>query len=445
MMKIKFKPTKKQHELFQAVNSSELTEILFGGAAGTAKSYGICSIMILKCLEHPGIRIGLGRNELKNLKKTTLVSFFEVADDLGIKDLYTYNSQAGTITFQNGSVIQFVDLAWAPSDPEYTRFGGLLLTLAFIDEVGEVDSKAYSIYKSRVHRWKNEEFGIRGKVVSTCNPVKGWLKRRFYDKHKDGTIESFKTFIPALPTDNPYLPPEYIENLRQLPLADRQRLLYGNWEWDDSPLALIPYESVQLLYSEDDIYKNESDEMYITSDIAFTGDKFIALVWRGYELIEIHSSTNATEKPEDVLKELAQKYQVKPQNILYDADGVGLYLKNYFRTSVGFHGNGKVFKKENYRNLKTQVAYKFADMVNKNKIRIRTSKNKDEIEEELSFLQSYNILKENKMEILPKTEIKKVLGHSPDFLDALIYRGYFEYKSTDAPRVRFGGATKYAR
>ena len=43
-------------------------------------------------------------------------------------------------------------------------------------------------------------------------------------------------FIPALPTDNPYLTEEYLNELKsEKNEVIKQRLYYGNFDYDDTP------------------------------------------------------------------------------------------------------------------------------------------------------------------------------------------------------------------
>ena len=127
-MEINFEPNYKQNLVFEYFEDDITTEIIYGGSAGGGKSYMLCSLLIIKCLQYPGIRIGLARNELTTLKKTTIVSFFEVANDWGISDMFQYNSTAGIIRFNNGSEIVLCELSHKPSDINYTRLGGHLFT-----------------------------------------------------------------------------------------------------------------------------------------------------------------------------------------------------------------------------------------------------------------------------------------------------------------------------
>jgi hypothetical protein len=42
-------------------------------------------------------------------------------------------------------------------------------------------------------------------------------------------------FIPALATDNPHLDENYITQLQRADEITRQRLLFGNFDYDDTP------------------------------------------------------------------------------------------------------------------------------------------------------------------------------------------------------------------
>lgn len=431
---IDFKPTKKQYQMFEAFEDTDTTELVYGGSAGSAKSYGICALLIMNALKYPKIRIGLARAELTTLKKTTVVSFLEVADDWGISHLFDYNSTGGIIKFKNGSEIVLCELRYLPSDPDYTRLGGLLFTFGVIDEVGEVGEKGYSIFKSRLGRWKNTQFGIKPICVSTCNPIKNWLYRDFYVKDRDGQLEEHKQFIQALPTDNPYLPQSYLDNLATLPYIERERLLYGNWEYNDSDDALMTYETIANVW-ENIAPTNEDDTMYITADIAFTSDKMVVMVWRGLTIIKIIVNPK-DDKIEDYILELAREYKVGNNNIAYDSDGVGQFLKKRLSGAKPIVNNARALKDENYDNLKTQLYYKLAELVNSFDVKCAADLTyKEEMIEELQQVRYKPSNKEGKLAMVDKGVVKRHLGRSPDFSDAMAYRMLFEYKGSGDVQV----------
>jgi phage terminase large subunit len=374
-LEINFKPNLKQYQMIQAFENEITTEILFGGAAGGSKSYGICAILLMNAMKFPGIRMGLARNELTTLKKTTVISLMEVATDWGIRHLYNYNSSSGIIKFDNGSEIVLCELRHLPSDPDFTRLGGLLFTFGVIDEVGEVSERGYSVFRSRLGRWKNTKFGVKPICIGTCNPIKNWLYRDFYKKDLEGSLEPYKLFIPALPTDNPYLPQSYLDNLATLPYIERERLLYGNWEYNDTDDALMNYENISNVWENLDPEPPKNETMYITADIAFTSDKMVIMVWRGLTIIKIDVNPKV-DKIEDYILKLARDYKVRNSNIAYDSDGVGQFLKTRLSGAKPIVNNSKALKDENYDNLKTQLYYKLAEKVNSFEVKCEVNFNK---------------------------------------------------------------------
>jgi hypothetical protein len=428
-MTIEFSPTLKQSLLFDYFEDDITTEILYGGSAGCGKSFGVCSLMIIKCLEHPNIRIGLARNELTTLKKTTMVSLFEVLNNWGLKveEHYRYNSTTGEITFTNGSKIVLLELRYLPSDPDYTRLGGQLLTFAVIDEAGEVDEKGKQILQSRLGRWLNNDIGVKPILLMTCNPSKNFLYRDYYIPYTDNTLPTYKKFIPALITDNEYINQSYIDNLHKiLTPIDKQRLIYGNWDYSSDPNSLIEYNQILSIFVNEKPYI-ESPINYISADIAFTSDNAVIIIWEGLTAIEI--IVNPTDKIEDVIKDKAIEHNVKQTNISYDSDGVGKYLMNYLKQAKPIVNNARALENENYENLKTQLYFKLAEAINGGKLKVLSNlKYNDKISEELGMIKHKPTDNVGKVAMISKADVKRQLGRSPDFSDAMAYRMIFEIK-----------------
>jgi phage terminase large subunit len=140
---------KQQYAVFY-LKDSTTKEILFGGGAGGGKSALGCLWLIESCQKYPGSRWLMGRAKLKALKETTLVTFFDLSSQLGISEQWEYNAQSGTINWLNGSQIILKDLFLYPSDPNFDSLGSLEITGAFIDEVSQINYKAWQIVQSRI-------------------------------------------------------------------------------------------------------------------------------------------------------------------------------------------------------------------------------------------------------------------------------------------------------
>jgi len=166
--------TNKQKQAFKYMLDNTTTELLYGGAAGGGKSYLLCAYAIINCLQYPGVRGLIGRSKLDALKKTTLLTFWDVCNQWNIKagEHYTYNAQSNVITFYNGSSIILKDLFLYPSDANFDSLGSLELTFACIDEANQITEKAKNILSSRL-RYKLDEYGLIPKLYMSCNPAKG--------------------------------------------------------------------------------------------------------------------------------------------------------------------------------------------------------------------------------------------------------------------------------
>lgn len=419
-----------QIKTLKILQNKQHRTILFGGSAGSSKSFIGCYWVIKNCLKFEGVRYLVGRARLSNLKQTTLLTLFEVCRMQGLiaGEHYKYNSQTNQIKFYNGSTIFLKDLFAYPNDPEFDSLGGLEITGAFIDEAQQVTSKAVSIVQSRI-RWKLDENDLVPKVLMTCNPAKNFLYKDFYIKDKEGKLEPNKIFIKSLVTDNPFISKHYIENLRQLPKAQRDRLLHGMWEVDDDS-ALIDYENIVNIFSNNFVPIGE--HKYITCDVARLGsDKAVITVWLGFRVVEIvEYDISRMNELRDCINALKIKYEITNDKIVVDSDGVGGGLVDILGPGIcEFNNNAKAFNGENFQNLKTQCYYKFAELVQDNKIWICAILNdiqEKNIIEELEQIKSLPNDTDGKLKILSKTDVKANIGRSPDYSDALMMRMYFE-------------------
>src|SRR5664279_2222919 len=98
MNPLKLKLSQTQSLALRLLHDPTVVELLFGGGAGGAKSSVVCIWMVLECRKYPGIRIGLGREELKRLKQTTVVSLLsKIHKMLGVKvSDFTYSEQGSS-------------------------------------------------------------------------------------------------------------------------------------------------------------------------------------------------------------------------------------------------------------------------------------------------------------------------------------------------------------
>jgi hypothetical protein len=421
----------KQENAVYYLKDNETKELIYGGAAGGGKSALGVLWLIEQCQTYPGTRWLMGRSKLKSLKETTLNTFFEQTTALGIANQFNYNAQAGVIYWNNGSEILLKDLYAYPADPNFDSLGSLEITGAFIDECNQITYKAWQIVKSRI-RYKIKEFNITPKMLGTCNPAKNWVYANFYLKQKNGTIESDKRFIQALPKDNPHLPASYLESLLTLDENSKQRLYFGNWEYDNDPAKLIDFEKIQNVFTNTFV---EGGEMYISADIArFGSDKMVICVWSGFRVVELYTMNKSSiTEIAQIIRDFAFKYKIPMANVIADEDGVGGGVVDILGCK-GFVNNSKPMLVDNqivqYQNLKSQCYFKLAEVIQADQMYINCNDGAviDEITKELEQVKRDKVDSDGKLTIVSKETVKQYIGRSPDYSDALMMRMYFCFK-----------------
>lgn len=417
----------KQEHLVYYLRQPQISEIIYGGAAGGGKTQLLALIALEYVTKYPGCRVGIGRKKLKTLKLTTLKTLFDTMRTLGIpKTFYNYNQQSDTITFGNGSEIVLINMFYYPTDPDFDSFGSLELTIALVDEVAEVMYKAWQVLSSRV-RYKLFHFGVTNKIVGTCNPTKRWAYGEFYNLHTKGELPEHRRFVQALPKDNIHLPQSYLDQLLRLDENSKQRLYYGNWEYDDDPSTLIDHSAIEDYF--DAHHVRPEGAKYITADIARKGkDSTVIRVWHGWLCIaRIKLDKALTQEVVDRIRKLQFQHGIPNSRVVTDEDGVGGGVTDILRCN-GFVNNKSAMNGENYANLKSQCHFHMARMITDRlagEICLDTDV-KDRITKEMEQVKQDNLDKDGKLSVVKKEVVIQNIQRSPDDWDSIAMRYYFE-------------------
>lgn len=223
---------------------------------------------------------------------------------------------------------------------------------------------------------------------------------------------------------------------RDLPLFMFKSLYLA--EGDIDKARLITDEAIA------DVWTNtfvEGGKKAITADIAAYGsDYFVLFVWDGFKIVDAvvfdDPNDKAPDNVEKVIKELAEQHRVPRSNIVYDADGLGVFLKGYLKGGRPFHNGATPIKQQghkvDYANLKAQCYFAMSQRMNDNGYHIATDKlerYKPQIIEDLECVKNRSIGTDGKAAVLKKEEIKEIIGRSPDFSDALMMRELLELRT----------------
>lgn len=261
----------------------------------------------------------------------------------------------------------------------------------------------------------------------TCNPDKWHLYTNFIKPQKENTILQNRVFIQSLYTDNPYIDhAKYEKSLENAKQVVRERLLYGNREYDNTPWKMIEYEKILDIKTNVWLYWNK----YITCDPArHWEDKAVIRVWDNLNVIDkaIYDYCDATVI-EAKIKEFATRHTIPMSNCIVDEDWMWWPIVDHLHCKW-FINNSKALNSENYRNLKTQCYFKLAEYINQGKIWDHTID--DKLIQELDVLVQINQDKDWPLEIISKEDIKKKLWRSPDDMDSIMMRMWWEIVKVD--------------
>lgn len=290
--------------------------------------------------------------------------------------------------------------------------------------------------RAREEAW----FALRSTLTSTNAPCKlignfggisNWVHKLKEKAKTDKEYEYFKVTCWDAVAEGIIEEEEILQAKRDLPEKIFKELYEAEQSEDEG--QLMTNESIVKLFSNTHI---ESGVKYITADIARLGrDKTVIFCWDGFRVIEVFEmQVSRVDESVDAINKLAEKYNVNRNNIIVDEDGVGGGVKDYLKC-LGFTNNAKPIKynnkEENFQNIKTQCYYKLAETINRNEIYINCNeKQSQQLTEELEMVRLARETDASKIALINKDEIKKKIGRSPDYSDALMMRIFFELKPT---------------
>lgn len=218
----------------------------YGGARGGGKSFAICHEALRQCIDYPGNVGAICRFRLAHLKDTTMAVMRSVL-------LPRYEKLGLQYKWTGGGVRPELEIVAAgqPTSRILWRQGKdeeelMSANLGFIglDEAHQIPKRFYDNITASLGRCILPD-GTRppGKLFWGSNPGPGWCKQLFpvgkeskrcnYRIRDKRTGERFivtRAYVPALPQDNPHLPPGYAAKLRATHSEKWcQRFLEGDW------------------------------------------------------------------------------------------------------------------------------------------------------------------------------------------------------------------------
>jgi hypothetical protein len=338
--------------------------------------------------------------------------------------MYRTNKSELTITTPLGTIIQF-----KTADNPDNLYGEDVYSAVF-DEFTRAKQESWWALRSTLTATK-----APCKLIGNFKGTSNWGHQLSLKAQTDPEYEYFR--ITAWDAVNAgILDREEVEQAqRDLPLFMFKALYLA--EGDIDKARLITDEAISNLFTNTFV---KEGKVCITADIAAYGsDYFVLFVWSGFKIIDAliidAPEEKAPDKIEAHIRRLAEQHKVPMSNIVYDADGLGVFLKGYLKGARAFHNGGTPIKQQghkmDYINLKSQCYFAMAERMNNNEYHIACdlSKYKQQIVEDLEAVKNRTLGMDGKVAVLKKQEIKEIIGRSPDFSDAMMMRELLELRT----------------
>lgn len=198
------------------------------GGVGSGKTAALCMEAIRFALAQPGSDMILTRRTVPDLRRSTEKELFEVMPDELEKacKIVRLGGHVDSIRFPSGSLLTLVGME------DYRKHKSMNLAWIGIDEASE---QTFDNFSGLVLQRLRQPSPLKGAVklppgqkmihqaVLASNPAgQDWLWETFVNESTRWKNTSVHI---STPMDNPYLPPEYIDMLLQMPLAYIRRFV----------------------------------------------------------------------------------------------------------------------------------------------------------------------------------------------------------------------------
>lgn len=250
--------------------------------------------------------------------------------------------------------------------------------------------------------------------------------------------------------------PSYFKNLTQQNDERRLRDLKGNWLFKTKGDGLLSRTDIESFL--ENSYQR-SEYCCMTADIATTGgDKAVLYAWEGFHLVDIEAYKVDSQTLLINIRKFMEKHRISEEDFCYDDAGIGKYIEGFMPKAIRFIGNASPTDKteiryggiqqkiSRYENIKSQCIDLFCDRMKLCGYSVDYliagryyfgKRFRDHIKEEYMCLRRDNRV-ENKFKVISKAEMTALIGHSPDFIDALYQREYIELLKKDKKVKRIG-------
>lgn len=367
-------------------------------SVSAGKSYALSIWIVLQCLKNPGIR---GIIIAQNYRALTLVLIREIknrCNEFGIT--IEHNKSNNELVFPNGSILY----GFSAESPDAV-LGLTEISLLAIDEAAYTNEE---IYNNARDRMRGSKYPSRVRLISSPSNtrVQNWFSTTC-KLHSDKVIH-------ATAFDNPFTSQSFKDELVErygegTPLY-RQQVLGEIFDADVVSQIIKRSDFRQDKTANDNVY-------YLGMDCSGMGaDKDVITIIDKYGIVDISEFSQAdTFIKVNRINDYYNKYHFKC-GYLDNTGGYGQGILDLCKSKNlpidGINFANKAFNEELYPNARTEMYLEAAKEI-KDGFYVY-----DNVKEEF-IAQEITINNKGQSTLVPKKDIKEVLGHSPDYSDAV--------------------------
>ena len=380
---------------------------------GSAKSYWLCAYALELSMRYPGNVGFMARHELSSFKKTTQKTLERhvLPEDLIAK----HNRSDNYYLLKNGSIILYGGLG--DDSRAIEKLKSLELGFYCIDQCEETTEAFFHMLNTRLRLQIPGIPNLKYKGLLTANPAGNWVKDRFVIR-----LPEDHAFIPALPKDNPHLPPGYEDDLRRdLPEELVKIYIEGDWEAVSETQSVYSYKAVMAAMDRV-VEAGEHDRVTYGCDVAEYGtDETVLAKKHGNKVTIVDSwlKQDPMTTVGKIIQEIDHNHEVE---LRIDAIGPGngvyhrLLEQGYNALAIRGSESPHLDNRRRFKNIKTQFYW--------------------DLREDLQYLDipddlplrgqmttcMYKVLSSDGLyRIESKEELRKRGLRSPDRMEAIIY------------------------
>ena len=352
-MSVKYELLPHQKEFIEMpTHDYEIDISLYQGGYGSGKTFSGSLLGTLLCLKYAGIRGLVGAQTLALVRDTTLVTYKEHFDKMGLTEGTDWKElkAESKIVFSNGSEILFRHL----DEPE--KLKSLNLGFVEIEEMSDTPQGTFDMLLSRLRQAKRDEWGdtFKYRLFGHTNPekAKGWIYKYFVEDVKP----NYRRII-APTTENKFLPKGFVEMLRERYDDDYFNVnvlgLDGDYVSGLATKGFNRYDNVT-----DSIKPNKNYPIHICCDFNtdpmcwYIAQKYDGTCYILYELVECFTETLHCAR---ILSELLKAEGFQHHEIIINGDASG---NSNTTTGTNFKVLRTVLLDEGFSNLKDEVVRK---------------------------------------------------------------------------------------